>query len=90
MYEVIAICIGMPCIMSCKYRKKMRIKFRLIESPAPDWLVHCFCECCRPFYWNVRNNNIYNYPIPLKLININIFFKNLCFKLLIIYIWLPN
>ncbi|KAK6127712.1 hypothetical protein DH2020_038552 [Rehmannia glutinosa] len=46
LYGLIACCIAMPCIMSCTYRSKMRSRFGLIESPAPDWLVHCFCEHC--------------------------------------------
>ncbi|KAL2479076.1 protein PLANT CADMIUM RESISTANCE 6 [Forsythia ovata] len=46
MYGVIAFCIAMPCIMSCTYRTKLRSKFGLIETPAPDWAVHCFCEWC--------------------------------------------
>ncbi|KAI3463766.1 hypothetical protein Pfo_020429 [Paulownia fortunei] len=46
LYGLIACCIAMPCIMSCTYRSKMRSRFGLIESPAPDWVVHCFCECC--------------------------------------------
>ncbi|KAK4426864.1 protein PLANT CADMIUM RESISTANCE 6 [Sesamum alatum] len=46
LYGLIACCLAMPCIMSCTYRSKMRSRFGLIESPAPDWLVHCFCEWC--------------------------------------------
>ncbi|KAL0431101.1 UNVERIFIED_CONTAM: protein PLANT CADMIUM RESISTANCE 6 [Sesamum radiatum] len=46
LYGLIACCLAIPCIMSCTYRTKMRSRFGLIESPAPDWLVHCFCECC--------------------------------------------
>nr|XP_009764794.1 PREDICTED: extensin [Nicotiana sylvestris] len=34
----------MPCIMSCTYRTKLRSQYGLIESPAPDWVIHCFCE----------------------------------------------
>lgn len=45
-YTLIAICIGMPCLMSCGYRSKLRAKFGLVESPAPDCLVHCFCDYC--------------------------------------------
>ncbi|GFP94645.1 protein plant cadmium resistance 6 [Phtheirospermum japonicum] len=46
LYGVVAFCIAMPCIMSCTYRTKLRSRFGLIETPAPDWLVHCFCEHC--------------------------------------------
>ncbi|CAA2990656.1 Hypothetical predicted protein [Olea europaea subsp. europaea] len=46
MYSVISFCIGIPCIMSCTYRTKLRSKFKIIESPAPDWVLHCFCEWC--------------------------------------------
>ncbi|PIN06523.1 hypothetical protein CDL12_20924 [Handroanthus impetiginosus] len=46
LYSLIACCIAMPCLMSCGYRSKLRARFGLVESPAPDWLVHCFCECC--------------------------------------------
>ncbi|MCD7458221.1 hypothetical protein HAX54_037569 [Datura stramonium] len=38
--------VAMPCIMSCTYRTKLRSQYGLIESPAPDWVIHCFCECC--------------------------------------------
>ncbi|KAL8056692.1 hypothetical protein ABFX02_04G135900 [Erythranthe guttata] len=46
LYVLITVCIAMPCLMSCSYRTKMRAKFGLIESPAPDCLVHCFCGYC--------------------------------------------
>jgi Cys-rich protein (TIGR01571 family) len=46
LYGVIAFCIAVPCIMSCTYRTKIRSRFSLIESPAPDWITHCFCEWC--------------------------------------------
>ncbi|XP_057770550.1 protein PLANT CADMIUM RESISTANCE 7-like [Salvia miltiorrhiza] len=46
LYSCIAFCIGMPCLMSCGYRSKLRAKFGLVESPAPDCLIHCFCEYC--------------------------------------------
>ncbi|XP_073036512.1 protein PLANT CADMIUM RESISTANCE 6-like [Primulina eburnea] len=46
LYSCIAFCIAMPCIMSCTYRTKLRAKFGLLESPAQDWVVHCFCEWC--------------------------------------------
>lgn len=46
LYSCIACCIAMPCIMSCTYRTKLRAKFGLMESPAQDWVVHCFCEWC--------------------------------------------
>ncbi|XP_047334801.1 protein PLANT CADMIUM RESISTANCE 4-like [Impatiens glandulifera] len=46
MYVLVTVCIGLPCILTCSYRAKLRNKFGLVESPGPDWLVHCFCECC--------------------------------------------
>lgn len=45
-YGVILMFIGIPCIMSCTYRTKLRSRYGLFESPAPDWVIHCFCECC--------------------------------------------
>ncbi|WMV22208.1 hypothetical protein MTR67_015593 [Solanum verrucosum] len=45
-YGAILMFIGMPCIMSCTYRTKLRSQYGLIESPAPDWVIHCFCEYC--------------------------------------------
>ncbi|KAL7114685.1 hypothetical protein ACP275_04G137600 [Erythranthe tilingii] len=45
LYTLIAVC-AMPCLITCSYRSKMRAKFELIESPAPDCLIHCFCEYC--------------------------------------------
>ncbi|KAL1554788.1 protein PLANT CADMIUM RESISTANCE 7-like [Salvia divinorum] len=46
LYSCIACCLGAPCLISCGYRSKLRAKFGLVESPAPDWLIHCFCEYC--------------------------------------------
>ncbi|KAK9066108.1 hypothetical protein SSX86_015510 [Deinandra increscens subsp. villosa] len=37
---------GIPCIMSCTYRNKIRNRYGLMETPAPDWITHCFCEWC--------------------------------------------
>ncbi|GKV32989.1 hypothetical protein SLEP1_g41548 [Rubroshorea leprosula] len=38
---------GHTCnILSCTYRTKLRNMFSLAESPAPDWVKHCFCERC--------------------------------------------
>nr|XP_043613711.1 protein PLANT CADMIUM RESISTANCE 6-like [Erigeron canadensis] len=45
-YGVIAALIGIPCIMSCSYRTKIRSRYGLMETPAPDWVTHCFCEWC--------------------------------------------
>lgn len=45
-YEVILLFTGIPCILSCTYRTKLRSQYGLIESPAPDWVIHCFCEWC--------------------------------------------
>ncbi|KAL8211437.1 hypothetical protein R6Q57_005874 [Mikania cordata] len=45
-YALIVAFIGIPCIMSCAYRTKVRSRYNLIETPAPDWLIHFFCEYC--------------------------------------------
>ncbi|CAI9113617.1 OLC1v1014252C1 [Oldenlandia corymbosa var. corymbosa] len=37
---------GTPCLLSCAYRTKLRRRFGLIETPAPDWLVHLCCSPC--------------------------------------------
>ena len=46
MYGLVASCIGMPCLLSCGYRSKLRAKYGLIEDPAPDWLTHWLFEWC--------------------------------------------
>ncbi|KAJ6418473.1 hypothetical protein OIU84_001768 [Salix udensis] len=46
MYGLVASCIGMPCLLSCGYRTKLRVKYGLIEDPAPDWLTHGLFEWC--------------------------------------------
>ncbi|WRX16923.1 PLAC8 motif-containing protein - like 10, partial [Theobroma cacao] len=46
LYGLIAFFIGVPCILSCAYRTKLRNKLGLVESPAPDWVTHCFCDWC--------------------------------------------
>ncbi|XP_039162338.1 protein PLANT CADMIUM RESISTANCE 6-like [Eucalyptus grandis] len=46
MYALIGCFIGLPCIYSCTFRSKLRSKFGLVESPAPDWIVHFLCEPC--------------------------------------------
>ncbi|KAI6670523.1 hypothetical protein NL676_005408 [Syzygium grande] len=46
LYGGIQFLIGCPCLLSCTYRTKLRNRFNLIESPAPDWITHFFCECC--------------------------------------------
>ncbi|KAL7605978.1 hypothetical protein Lser_V15G18420 [Lactuca serriola] len=45
-YTVVALVIGMPCIVSCNYRTKLRGRFGLMEEPASDCLTHLCCECC--------------------------------------------
>ncbi|GKD89499.1 plant cadmium resistance 6-like protein [Tanacetum coccineum] len=45
LYGAIAF-IGMPCIMSCSYRTKIRSSYGLMESPGPDSVTHFFCEWC--------------------------------------------
>ncbi|XP_010045639.2 protein PLANT CADMIUM RESISTANCE 6 [Eucalyptus grandis] len=46
MYALIGCFIGLPCIYSCTFRSKLRSKFGLVESPAPDWIVHFLFEPC--------------------------------------------
>ncbi|XP_030455367.1 uncharacterized protein LOC115676553 [Syzygium oleosum] len=46
MYGLIGALLWMPCIYSCTYRSKLRSKFGLVESPAPDWIVHFLFEPC--------------------------------------------
>ncbi|KAF5183542.1 Plant cadmium resistance [Thalictrum thalictroides] len=46
LYGCIAFLIGVPCLISCGYRSKLRSQYDLIETPAADWLTHCFCEWC--------------------------------------------
>ncbi|KAA8542689.1 hypothetical protein F0562_023812 [Nyssa sinensis] len=46
LYCVIASFIGIPCLMSCTYRTKLRNQHGLVESPAPDWVTHFCCEWC--------------------------------------------
>ncbi|KAK2991396.1 hypothetical protein RJ640_010860 [Escallonia rubra] len=38
--------IGWPCLITFTYRTKLRSRYGLVESPGPDWLIHCFCDCC--------------------------------------------
>ncbi|CAL9031575.1 unnamed protein product [Prunus brigantina] len=45
-YGLIASFLGVPFIMSCTYRTKLRSMFGLVEAPAPDWVTHLFCEPC--------------------------------------------
>lgn len=45
-YMLITVCIFVPCLLSCTYRKKLRNKFDLPESPAPDCIIHFLCEWC--------------------------------------------
>ncbi|XP_039158791.1 cell number regulator 10-like [Eucalyptus grandis] len=46
LYGGIQFLIGCPCLLSCTCQTKLRNRFNLIESPAPDWITHFFCECC--------------------------------------------
>ncbi|KAK1302861.1 Protein PLANT CADMIUM RESISTANCE 6 [Acorus calamus] len=43
MYAGILVLIAMPCLLSCGYRSRLRVKYGLIESPADDWMVHFLC-----------------------------------------------
>ncbi|KAL6202139.1 hypothetical protein ACLB2K_025850 [Fragaria x ananassa] len=46
LYGLVAAFSGMPCIVSCAYRTKIRNMYGLVEAPASDWLTHLFCEPC--------------------------------------------
>ncbi|KAL3512266.1 hypothetical protein ACH5RR_024983 [Cinchona calisaya] len=46
LYGLIACFTTIPCILSCTYRAKIRGRFGIMETPAPDWIIHCCCECC--------------------------------------------
>ncbi|KAL5544740.1 hypothetical protein UlMin_008524 [Ulmus minor] len=46
LYGLLAFFIGLPCIISCAYRTKLRNKLGLVESPLPDCVAHFLCECC--------------------------------------------
>ncbi|XP_004301064.1 PREDICTED: protein PLANT CADMIUM RESISTANCE 6-like [Fragaria vesca subsp. vesca] len=46
LYGLVGAFIGVPFIMSCTYRTKIRSKYGLVETPAPDWVTHLFCEPC--------------------------------------------
>lgn len=46
LYGLVAAFIGVPFIMSCTYRTKIRSRYGLVETPAPDWVTHLFCEPC--------------------------------------------
>ncbi|EEF50635.1 basic salivary proline-rich protein 3 [Ricinus communis] len=46
LYGLVLGLIGLPCIMSCSYRTKLRAKYGLVEAPAADWVTHFFCEWC--------------------------------------------
>ncbi|XP_024170080.1 developmental and secondary metabolism regulator ve-1-like [Rosa chinensis] len=45
-YMVIWCFIMVPCLLSCTYRRKLRNKLDLPESPGPDCIIHCLCELC--------------------------------------------
>ncbi|KAK3409364.1 hypothetical protein EUGRSUZ_J01492 [Eucalyptus grandis] len=46
LYGGIQFIISCLCLLSCTCRTKLRNRFNLIESPAPDCITHFFCECC--------------------------------------------
>lgn len=35
-----------PCVYTCTYRTKLRIKYGLPDAPLPDFILHCCCETC--------------------------------------------
>ncbi|KAF3789509.1 hypothetical protein EJ110_NYTH18148 [Nymphaea thermarum] len=37
---------GVPFILSCTYRTRLRERFNLPEDPFPDLLTHLLCEPC--------------------------------------------
>ncbi|XP_027152860.1 protein PLANT CADMIUM RESISTANCE 2-like [Coffea eugenioides] len=46
LYGLLCYFSGCGCIYSGFYRNRMRRQYMLPESPCPDFLVHCCCECC--------------------------------------------
>nr|XP_011464238.1 PREDICTED: protein PLANT CADMIUM RESISTANCE 6-like [Fragaria vesca subsp. vesca] len=46
LYGLVGVFLWVPFIMSCAYRTKIRSKYGLVETPAPDWATHLFCEPC--------------------------------------------
>ncbi|KAJ9550637.1 hypothetical protein OSB04_014682, partial [Centaurea solstitialis] len=45
-YTCVALVIGLPCIISCTYRTKLRFRLGLVEGPCSDCMTHCCCEYC--------------------------------------------
>ncbi|GLJ20859.1 hypothetical protein SUGI_0380430 [Cryptomeria japonica] len=37
--------VGVGCLYSCQYRKKLRAQYNLPEEPCGDCCVHSCCEC---------------------------------------------
>ncbi|KAL6181704.1 hypothetical protein ACLB2K_048353 [Fragaria x ananassa] len=46
LYMIIWFFIMVPCLFSCTYRRKLRNKLDLPESPGPDCIIHVLCELC--------------------------------------------
>ncbi|GLJ21302.1 hypothetical protein SUGI_0391380 [Cryptomeria japonica] len=38
--------LGVPCLYTCGYRKKLRLKYGLPDEPCGDCVVHLCCDCC--------------------------------------------
>ncbi|KAK1309288.1 Protein PLANT CADMIUM RESISTANCE 6 [Acorus calamus] len=60
MYGMVSFCIALPCLLSYSYRTKLRARYNLVETPAPDCLTHFFCECCAlsQEYRELRNRGL--------------------------------
>ncbi|CAA7048243.1 unnamed protein product [Microthlaspi erraticum] len=46
LYVLIFCLFAIPCVYTCTYRTKLRIKYGLPDAPLPDWILHCCCEPC--------------------------------------------
>lgn len=46
MYETLRTVTCCACLYSAFFRAKLRTRYRLPETPAADWAVHCMCEPC--------------------------------------------
>ncbi|CAN6439971.1 unnamed protein product [Victoria cruziana] len=52
--------IGVPCILSCSYRSRLRARYDLLEAPASDVIIHFLCEWCAlcQEYRELRNRGL--------------------------------
>ncbi|XP_004297457.1 PREDICTED: protein PLANT CADMIUM RESISTANCE 3-like [Fragaria vesca subsp. vesca] len=45
-YVLVALMFGCPCLLSFRYRSRLRQQYSLEGNSCGDCLVHCFCETC--------------------------------------------